>query len=230
MPQRYLSVPAFALPTVFLAEGELLALLLAHQYAGTALEPPLQAALCKIGRSLPEPVQIELQDVADTFTFAGGSGVGVPLNLVLDLVRAARERLVVRIHSYTASRDETGEREIEPHFLSFPRHPPLLPPPSSPSRPRVQRWHADNSHGDRWVGVQAGKSGVAVARKKRSMGLPVVYTKGDNGILLPGTRWEPRRVLCARRTGRSDVQVENVVDYRWEGIVDVIRGGRGLDL
>jgi hypothetical protein len=117
MPQRYLSDPTYVLPTVFLAEGELLALLLARQYAGTALEPPVQTALRKIGRSLPEAVQVVLQDVADTFTFAGGTGVGVPLSLVLDLVRAARERLVVRILSHTASRDETGEREIEPHFL-----------------------------------------------------------------------------------------------------------------
>jgi predicted DNA-binding transcriptional regulator YafY len=113
--------PTYALPAVFLQEGELLALLLAEQitrhYLGTPLEAPLRAAVGKISRYLPEAVCVQLGDVADCFQFTGASSIEAPLQLATDLQRAIRERRVVRIQYYTASRDETREREIEPHFL-----------------------------------------------------------------------------------------------------------------
>jgi hypothetical protein len=52
-----------------------------------------------------------------------------------------------------------------------------------------------------------------MARKKRIAGLPRVYAKGDSGVLLPGTRWEPRRVSCTRRADRSDAPVDYAVKY-----------------
>lgn len=113
--------PAYGLPAVFLAEGELLALLLAEevsrQYLGTPLEAPLREAVEKLSRYLPEDVRVELGHVADSFQFAGGGGVEVPFRLLTDLRRAVRERRVIWMLYYTASRDETGEREVEPHFL-----------------------------------------------------------------------------------------------------------------
>src|SRR5207248_228133 len=51
------------------------------------------------------------------FAVAGASSVEVPLSLLSDARRAARERRVMRILYYTASRDETRERAIEPQFL-----------------------------------------------------------------------------------------------------------------
>src|SRR5262245_60694631 len=60
----YYEDPTYALPAVFLQEGELLALLLAEQvsrhYLGTPLEAPLRAAIGKIGRYLPEAVRVQL--------------------------------------------------------------------------------------------------------------------------------------------------------------------------
>lgn len=56
-----------------------------------------------------------------------------------------------------------------------------------------------------------------MAREQRGTGLPVVYAKGDSGILLRGTRWEPRRVLCTRRADRTGAPVEYVVKYRRRG-------------
>jgi predicted DNA-binding transcriptional regulator YafY len=113
--------PTYVLPAVWLQEGELLALLLAEQvtrqYLGTPLEASLRAAILKISRYLPENVMVQLGDVADCFQFAGGSSVEVPMQLLVDVQRAIRERRVVRMTYYTASRDETREREIEPHFL-----------------------------------------------------------------------------------------------------------------
>jgi hypothetical protein len=58
-----------------------------------------------------------------------------------------------------------------------------------------------------------------VARRKRRTGLPVVYAKGDGGLLLRGTRWEPRRVLCTRSAHPSGATVEYVVKYRRPGPV-----------
>jgi predicted DNA-binding transcriptional regulator YafY len=117
----YYTDPTYTLPAMFLQEGELLALLLAqqvtHQYLGTPLEAPLRAAVEKISRYLPDEALVQLQDVADAFQFAGGSRVEVPLQLVAELRRALRERRLLRLLYYTASRDETGERDIEPHFL-----------------------------------------------------------------------------------------------------------------
>lgn len=114
--------PTYGLPSVFLQEGELLAILLAEQvtrqYLGTPLEAPLRAAIAKISRYLPERVQVELGAVTETFYLAGGSTVEVPVRLMAEMQRAIRERRVVRIRYYTAHRDEVGEREVEPHFLT----------------------------------------------------------------------------------------------------------------
>lgn len=113
--------PTYALPAVFLREGELLALLLAQQvsreYLGTALQPALRAVVAKLSRYLPDCVAVDLQGLADRFQFAGGSSLEVPLELATAVQAAVREQRVLRIVYYTASRDETRAREIEPHFL-----------------------------------------------------------------------------------------------------------------
>jgi predicted DNA-binding transcriptional regulator YafY len=113
--------PTYILPAVFLQEGEFLTLLLAEQvtrqYLGTPLEAPLRAAVGKISRYLPEDVQIHLGDVADCFYFAGGCSVEVPLPLLADVQRAVREQRVLRMLYYTPRRNETLERDVEPHFF-----------------------------------------------------------------------------------------------------------------
>jgi predicted DNA-binding transcriptional regulator YafY len=114
--------PTYALPTVWLQEGELLALLLAEQvtrqYLGHPLEASLRAAIEKISRYLPEETLVQLGDVADCFQIAGGSSIEVPMPLLAAVQRAIRERRVLRMVYYTASQDTTREREIEPHFLA----------------------------------------------------------------------------------------------------------------
>lgn len=118
----YYEDPTYALPAMFLREGELLAILLAEQvtrqYLGTPLEQPLRAAVQKISRYLPDEVRLELGDVSEAFHFAGGGGLEVPLHVMTSVQQAIRERRILRIRYYTASRNETGDREIEPHFLT----------------------------------------------------------------------------------------------------------------
>jgi len=114
--------PTYALPSVFLREGELFSLILAEQvarqYLGTPLEAPLRAAIEKLRRYLPQKASVHLAAMAAGFRFSGGSGLEAPLDVLMDLERAVRERRVVRIVYYTASRDDTRERAIEPHFLT----------------------------------------------------------------------------------------------------------------
>jgi predicted DNA-binding transcriptional regulator YafY len=118
----YYADPTYALPSVFLQEGEVLAILLAEQvtrqYLGTPLETPLRAAINKISRYLPDQVQLELQDLAQGFHIAGGSSLQVPAAIMLDVQRSIRQRRVLRMRYYTAGRDETTEREVEPHYLT----------------------------------------------------------------------------------------------------------------
>jgi predicted DNA-binding transcriptional regulator YafY len=113
--------PTYGLPAVFLREGELLALILAEQvtrqYLGTPLEEPLRGAVEKLRRYLPGKVAVEVGELARRFQIAGGSSVEVPLATLADFQRAVRERRKMRVLYYTASRDETREREIEPHFF-----------------------------------------------------------------------------------------------------------------
>jgi hypothetical protein len=51
-----------------------------------------------------------------------------------------------------------------------------------------------------------------MARRKRQARLPVVYAKGGGGLLLQGTRWEPRRVLCTLRVDPSGMLIEYISD------------------
>lgn len=118
----YYEDPAYGLPSVFLSEGELLALVLAQQvsrgYLGTPVEAPLRAAIEKLARYLPDQVSLQLEELAQGYHIAGGHGPEVPFQLLADSQRAVRDRRLMRILYYTASRGETREREIEPHFLS----------------------------------------------------------------------------------------------------------------
>lgn len=54
-----------------------------------------------------------------------------------------------------------------------------------------------------------------MARPGQQTGLlPVVYAMEDGGVLLRGTRWEPRKVLCSRKRVLSGGAIEYVVKFR----------------
>lgn len=115
------SDPTYALPSVFLQEGELLGLLLAEQvsrqYLGTPLEGPLREAVRKLSRYLPDAVAVEAGELASAFHFAGATRIDIPLTRFSDLERAVRERRLVHLAYYSAHRGERTERDVEPHFL-----------------------------------------------------------------------------------------------------------------
>jgi predicted DNA-binding transcriptional regulator YafY len=117
----YYSDPTFALPNVFLREGELLGLFLAEQvsreYLGTALEAPLREAILKLSRHLPNEVAIQASDLASAYRFSGGGGLEVPYSTFALLEQSIRERRLLRIEYFSAHRGEWTNREVEPHFL-----------------------------------------------------------------------------------------------------------------
>jgi predicted DNA-binding transcriptional regulator YafY len=68
------SNPTWVLPTLFVTEGELMAFFLsvevAQRYLGTAYEAPLRSAITRLAKSLGNPVQINLEELREHYTFA----------------------------------------------------------------------------------------------------------------------------------------------------------------
>lgn len=111
----------WVLPNMFATEGELLAFFLsvdvAHRYLGTAFEAPLRSAVGKLAASLGEHIQVSLDQLRETYTFAAPEAPSVNPELLADLQRAIQTQCAVRMHYYTASRDEWNERTVDPHHL-----------------------------------------------------------------------------------------------------------------
>ena len=96
----------YGLPTVFIREGELFAVLLAEQvsrhYLGTPLEEPLRRAIEKLNQYLDDSVRIALSEVADRFRFFGGTGLDFSAELLGDL---------------PVQRDGAGAVELDQHDI-----------------------------------------------------------------------------------------------------------------
>jgi predicted DNA-binding transcriptional regulator YafY len=113
----------WVLPAMMVSEGELLAFFLsqviAQHYLGTPFEAPLRSALRHLMQYLPDHVQVNVQEIAQHYTFRAGATVAVNAQLMLDLERAIREHRQVRITYYVASRGERTERVVDPyHFYN----------------------------------------------------------------------------------------------------------------
>lgn len=113
----------WVLPAMMVSEGELLAFFLGqvivHQYLGTPFETSLRNALRHLTQYLPQHVQLNVQEVAQHYTFRAGATVQVNAQLMLDLERAIREHRQVRMTYYTASRGVRTERVVDPyHFYN----------------------------------------------------------------------------------------------------------------
>lgn len=112
---------SWVLPAVTMTEGEILAMLIGErilkQYFGTVYEPLLRSALVKLSRYLPQEVNLDLTQAGESFVFSSGATIEEDPQLMLDIVRAAREKKAMRITYYSASSDEVAERIIEPYCL-----------------------------------------------------------------------------------------------------------------
>ncbi|KUK36035.1 MAG: hypothetical protein PWQ39_871 [Thermacetogenium sp.] len=117
----YYTDPTWVLPSVLMTQGELLAFFLSVEAArrclGTPFEAALRSAVKKITASLKAPVEVNLEELRRSFTFASYPNVGVPEEFLLDLQRAVQEQHQVKIHYYTASRGCWQERVVDPYHL-----------------------------------------------------------------------------------------------------------------
>ena len=117
----YYTNPIWALPSMFVTEGELMAFFLslevAQRYLGTDFETPLRAAIARLTANLGNQVQISLEQLRENYTFAAPAAPNVNVQLLTEMNRAIQEQLQVRMRYYTASRDEWGERIVNPHHL-----------------------------------------------------------------------------------------------------------------
>lgn len=111
---------AFNLPGVFLTEGEILALyaalpLMAH-YQGTPLGPAFAKAFEKLVRLLPNRIRVDLQEVPQAVGFRGMSSVE-DAGVFDTLLKATSRCRTVEITYYTAARDDTTIRLVDPYIL-----------------------------------------------------------------------------------------------------------------
>lgn len=117
----YYTNPTWALPTMFVTDGELMAFFLsvevAQRYLGTGFEAPLQSAVAKLAASLGNQVQVNLEQLREHYTFGAPAVPNVKPQLLVEMYRAIQQQRQVRMHYYTASRDEWTERIVNPYHI-----------------------------------------------------------------------------------------------------------------
>jgi len=114
--------PDYTLPLQRLSEGELIALFLAErvmqQYKNTPFAKDLATAFRKLTMALPDEVTINLNHLIESFSFRQPAERAVDLKCFQSLARAVRERRRLELLYWTASRDETCRRVVDPYHLT----------------------------------------------------------------------------------------------------------------
>jgi predicted DNA-binding transcriptional regulator YafY len=112
----------YAVPLLRLSEGELVALCLAErvmqQYRGTPYEQDLATAFRKLTAHLPEEVTIDLSHLGGAFSFRGPCSDVGDLDCFRRLTEAVREGRRLELVYWTASRDQTCRRVVDPYHLT----------------------------------------------------------------------------------------------------------------
>ncbi len=117
----YYSNPDYALPLFRLTEGELVALFLAERllqaFRGTPHASALASIFRKLTVALPEEVTIDLNHLDEIYSFHQ-PGINVAdAKRLQQLAHAARERRQLELVYWTASRDDTCKRVVDPYHL-----------------------------------------------------------------------------------------------------------------
>lgn len=110
--------PSFALPTIFLSEGDMLAVFIgievAERYAGTPYESMLKNSLDKIAQSFPETISLQFNQFA---SFATPPSLTVDEIKLNQLYTAIRHLHPVSMTYFTASNGKTNQRQVDPYHL-----------------------------------------------------------------------------------------------------------------
>lgn len=113
------------LPSIPLSSGELLALTLGSQmlsrYTGL-YERELRDALEQLTKRLPEPIGIDLQQLADErMVFGVGAQTAIDPDIWRVVVEGTRSRRRLWVRYFAASSREVSEREFDPYLIHILR-------------------------------------------------------------------------------------------------------------
>ena len=118
----YYTDAGFALPSVRITEGELLALFLAdkvlEQYEGTPFEKELRSAFDKLTRNLPDTVSVNPRDLERAYSFSAPQAERFEVETFRKLSEAVLKRKQIRVVYHTYSTGKTSERVLDPYHLA----------------------------------------------------------------------------------------------------------------
>jgi predicted DNA-binding transcriptional regulator YafY len=118
----YYTDETYALPSIIVTEGELLAFFLsvevAKRYFGTGLEQTLRSAVDKISKTVKGSVTVDLDTLHSHYSFSAPTLIAANEQALHDLHHAIASSNQVWMRYYTASRDDHTERVVHPYHLS----------------------------------------------------------------------------------------------------------------
>lgn len=114
------------LPTITLSKGELFALTIGARmleaYAGSPYAQDLRSAINRLSERLPEQSWVNLQQLADErILFRSGAAIDLNPDVWHQLEEACQSQKTVQMTYYTASRDATSDRKLDPYVLHIYR-------------------------------------------------------------------------------------------------------------
>jgi len=113
--------PSYRFPYFEATEGELVALLISaqvmDQYRGTPFEPDLRKAMAKISSSLPDTIEVPLDELTSCLSVLPRVQTTYDPEVFRVLVTAVRHARQLSMVYWTAGRDETQRRTIDPYDL-----------------------------------------------------------------------------------------------------------------
>jgi len=115
----------YALPLLRLTEGELVACFLAEQlleqYKGTPYAADLATAFGKITSALPEKISIDLSHLKEAISFRPAATSHSEIGVFRQLARSVRESRQLELLYWSAWRNETCRRVVDPYHLAAVR-------------------------------------------------------------------------------------------------------------
>lgn len=113
----------FQLPSIAISEGELIGVFLGsqllRQYRGTDLGDHLTRLFAKLMDFLPNTLEVNFSDFQRTFSTRPAPAEPVEPSIIRALINSVRERRRLEVVYYSASRDLTQRRRIDPFGFHF---------------------------------------------------------------------------------------------------------------
>jgi predicted DNA-binding transcriptional regulator YafY len=107
---------------VRITEGELIALFLAErlmqQFQGTPYAADVTSAFAKLSTSLPDEVSVNLEHLRESYSYRPTPVAESDVKRFALLAQAVREHRRLQLDYWTASRDTTTSRQVDPYHLT----------------------------------------------------------------------------------------------------------------